>query len=153
MVYSQTWNPDPRTLHPGLFCLLTTPRKCQVVLGNIAPLFSEGRLRQSPWLCCGQAETKPTPSDPECTLSPPQGNVAHCSQRLFTLMLRSGEAFSGLEHLPLDPEPSLSSDGRARPFLPTRDGPLAVWRQGFCVAHSPVSSRPIFNASQFCLFT
>lgn len=72
VVYSQTWNPDPRTLHPGLFCLLTIPRKCQVVLGNIAPLLSEGRLRQSPWLHCGQAEMKPTPSDPECahTLSP-----------------------------------------------------------------------------------
>lgn len=72
VVYSRTWNPDPRTLHLGLFCLLIIPRKCQVVLDDIAPPFSEGRLRQSPWLCCGQAETKPTASDPECarTLSP-----------------------------------------------------------------------------------
>lgn len=68
-------------------------------------------------------------------------------------MLGSGEAFGGSEHLPLDPGPSLSSDERARPFLPARDGPLAVWRQGSCVAHSPVSSKPIFNSSQFCLFT
>ena len=58
-------------------------------------------------------------------------------------------AFCGSEHLPLDPGPSRGNGRDAHSFVHV----MTPWLFGPCVAHSRVSSEPIFNASWFCLFT
>lgn len=138
VVCSLSWNPDRRTLCPGLIPLLIIPRKRQAVLGNMALPFSEGRLRQSPWLCCGRVEMEPRYSDLECAcaLSP----LSHPEVAWPTASC----AFCDSEHLPLDPGPSLGDGRDAHSFMHV----TTPWLFG---GRDPVSLTPVCHPNLFLM--